>query len=172
MIVKRNFYNQNTLQVAKELLGCFLVREYNGKIIKAEIAETEAYRGEYDRASHASRGRTARTEIMFGEAGRAYIYLVYGMHYMFNIVTEEKNFPAAVLIRGVTSLNGPGKLTKYFHIDKSLNDHDLTCGEKLWLEYPTKKKKFKIIKSERIGVDYAGHCKEWKWNFRLLGRVV
>ena len=119
MILKRNFYNQDTLIVAKSLLGCFLMRKVNGKIIKAKITETEAYRGKNDLASHASRGRTPRTELMFGEAGHAYIYMIYGMYHCLNIVTEKKDFPAAVLIRSVKiektnykKTNGPGKLWK------------------------------------------------------------
>ena len=168
MLIKRKFYNRNTIQVAQDLLGCFLVREYRGKIIKAMITETEAYRGHYDLASHAVRGKTERNKIMFGESGCAYIYLIYGMHFMLNVVTEKKDFPAAVLIRGAENLNGPAKLTKYFHINQSLNSYDLTKGKKLWLEYPSEKVKFKIIKSPRIGVDYAKHCRKWKWNFKAV----
>ena len=176
-IVKRNFYNKNTIQVAKGILGCFLVRKYKGKIIKAIITETEAYRGEHDLASHASRGKTRRTEIMYGTPGHAYVYMVYGMYFMLNIVTEKEGFPAAVLIRGVCivgnnnycslQLDGPGKLTKFLHIDKSLNGHDLTIGKKLWLECPKDKKRLKIIQSPRVGVDYARHCRKWKWNFQI-----
>lgn len=181
MIIKRNFYNRNTIKVAKELLGCFLVRKYRGKITKVMITETEAYRGEYDPASHASRGRTSRTEIMYEAPGRAYIYMIYGMHFMLNVVTEEKDFPAAILIRAIQTedkkkLSGPGKLTKFLHIDKSLNDWDLTKGEKLWLEsasWRTKsRKRYKIIKSPRVGVDYARHAKAWKWNFQILPKKV
>jgi len=179
MIVNRDFYNQNTIKVAKDLLGCFLVREYRGKITRAMITETEVYRGFHDRASHASRGRTPRTEIMFGSPGRAYVYLIYGMYSMLNIVTEGIDYPAAVLIRGVRpvethynaslpQLNGPGKLTKFLHIDGALNKHDLTLGQKLWIECPKEKKKFKITKSARVGVDYAKHSKEWKWNFKII----
>jgi DNA-3-methyladenine glycosylase len=178
MIVKRNFYNQNTIKVAQDLLGCFLVREYKGKIIKAMITEVEVYRGEYDLASHASKGRTARTEIMYGEAGHSYIYMIYGMYFMLNVVTEEKDSPAAVLIRAVKKhgnaslhLDGPGKLTKYLHIDKALNGHDLTSGKKLWIECLAKRKRYKITKSPRVGIDYARHCKEWKWNFRVVGNL-
>jgi DNA-3-methyladenine glycosylase len=177
-MIKRKFYNRNTLKVAQDLLGCFLVREYRGKIIRAKIIETEAYRGEWDLASHASKGKTERTKIMYGNPGHAYIYLVYGMYFMFNVVTEKKDFPAAVLIRGVESsieasteasiFNGPGKLTKFLHIDKSLNGHDLTLGKKLWLEPPAQKISTKyIVAGKRIGVDYAKHCKEWKWNFKI-----
>jgi len=148
------------------------------------ITETEAYRGEYDLASHASKGRTPRTEIMYGEAGHAYIYMIYGMYFMFNIVTEEKGFPAAILIRSVQTtspsspargeelkegreINGPGKLTKFLHIDKSLNNWDLTRREKLWLEPPIDKKRLRVGKSPRIGVNYAKHAKDWKWNFQI-----
>jgi DNA-3-methyladenine glycosylase len=189
MIAKRNFYERNTVKVAKDILGCFLVREYKGKITKAMIMETEAYRGEYDLASHASKGRTKRTEIMYGQPGHAYIYMIYGMYFMLNVVTEEKDFPAAVLIRGISvgaihelpngrsvhepplQINGPGKLTKFLHIDKTFNGYDLTRGEKLWIElgHPMSKK-FKIIKSPRVGIDYARHCREWKWNFKLVDK--
>lgn len=102
MILKRGFYEQDTLTVAKTLLGCFLVRKVGKKIIRARIIETEAYIGVDDLACHASHGRTKRTETMYGEGGHAYIYLVYGMYEMLNIVTEKKDFPAAVLIRAVT----------------------------------------------------------------------
>jgi DNA-3-methyladenine glycosylase len=182
-LLKRNFYNRPTTKVAQDLLGCFLVSEERGKITRVRITETEAYRGEYDLASHASRGRTPRTETMYGEPGRAYIYMIYGMYFMLNVVTEEKDFPAAVLIRGVRLdrplgskciktpgvcfLNGPGKLTKFLHIDKKLNGHDLTRGEKLWLERPENYKRPKITKSPRTGIEYARHCRRWKWNFKL-----
>jgi len=171
MVLNRNFYNRHTIKVAQDLLGCFLVREYKGKIIKAMITETEAYRGEYDLACHASKGKTARTKIMYGESGHAYIYMIYGMYFMLNIVTEEKNFPAAVLIRGVEingkKINGPGKLTKFLHIDKSLNSYDLTKGKKLWIELGHQMSKRKITKSPRVGIEYARHCKKWQWNFRI-----
>lgn len=190
----RKFYARNTLQVAQELLGCFLVRKYRGKIWRTMIIETEAYVGEDDLASHASRGRTLRTETMYGEAGRAYVYMIYGMYYCLNIVTEKKNFPAAVLIRGVEinpspilplrkgesldfpfckrdikgDLNGPGKLCKFLKIDRKLNGWDITKGEKMWIESRDPKIKLpKIKKSKRIGVDYAKHCKEYLWRFSL-----
>jgi DNA-3-methyladenine glycosylase len=172
MILKRSFYDQNTVKVARDLLGCFLVREYKGKIIKAMITETEAYRGHRDLASHASRGRTPRTEIMFGHPGHAYVYMIYGMYFMLNVVTEEKDFPAAVLIRGIRleniKLDGPGKLTKYLNITKNLNGWDLTRSQKLWIESAKKGDKFKIIKSPRVGIDYARHCRSWEWNFKII----
>lgn len=140
------------------------------------IAETEAYRGFHDLASHASRGKTSRNEVMFGRPGHAYVYLIYGMYWMLNVVTEKENFPAAVLIRGGileddkenVNLDGPGKLTKFLEIDGKLNSADLTIGEKLWIE-PGRfdRKKYQIVKSPRVGVDYAKHCKNWNWNFSL-----
>ena len=161
-IINHKFYSRPTLKVAQELLGCFLVRKYRGKTIRGMITETEAYAGEDDLASHASRGRTPRTEAMYGEPGRAYVYMIYGMYHCLNIVTEKKDFPAAVLIRGVEinpspalplrkgespnfslskreikgDLNGPGKLCKFLRIDKRLNGWDMTKGEKLWIASP------------------------------------
>jgi DNA-3-methyladenine glycosylase len=181
-ILSKKFYAQDTLQVAQELLGCFLAREYRGKIWRVMITETEAYAGEDDLASHASRGRTPRTELMYGEPGRAYVYIIYGMYHCLNIVTGEKGFPAAVLIRGMEienvdhkKTNGPGKLCKFLKIDRKLNGWDITKGEKLWIARPEgtrsrlgrKERNLKIIKSKRIGVDYAKHCKEYLWRFQL-----
>ena len=99
--LKREFFERKTLVVARELLGKYLIHRIGTKIISGMITETEAYHGFRDLASHASRGRTKRTEIMFGPAGHAYIYLIYGMYYCLNVVTEREEYPAAVLIRGV-----------------------------------------------------------------------
>jgi DNA-3-methyladenine glycosylase len=175
MIIKKGFYDRHTLKVSRDLLGCFLVRKYKGGIYRVMISEVEAYRGFHDLASHASRGRTPRNEIMFGRPGHAYVYLVYGMYWMLNVVTEKKDFPAAILIRrGIVNdqemeeLGGPGKLTKFLFIDKGLNGVDLTVGKKLWIELGKfDRKKYHIVKSPRVGVDYAKHCKYWKWNFSL-----
>ncbi len=186
-ILNHKFYSRNTLAVARELLGCFLVREHRGKIIRAMITETEAYHGEDDLACHASRGRTSRTEVMYGEPGHAYVYLIYGMHHCLNIVTEKKDFPAAVLIRGIKiissspargeeleerrELDGPGKLCKFLYIDRKLNKWDLTKGKKLWLEPRDPKIKLpKIQKSRRVGIDYAQHCREYLWRFSIKVR--
>ena len=183
MVIGRKFYNQNTLKVAKDLLGCFLVRKIKGKTIKAMITETEAYMGEDDLASHASKGRTPRTELMYGEAGHAYVYMIYGMYHCLNVVTEKKDFPAAVLIRGIEIIGssapkrelnsqkfkGPGKLCKFLEIDRKLNGWDVTRGEKLWIEKLSQEISKKLIKSDkRIGIDYAKHCKEYLWRFSLV----
>ena len=174
-ILPQYFYSQKTLKVAQELLGCFLVRKINGKIIKAKIIETEAYFGFNDLASHASRGKTERNKIMFGESGVIYIYLVYGMHYMLNIVTEKKDYPAAVLLRGVKlnndlenkKLDGPAKLTKYFKIDKKFNGLSIFNKENnFWIEERKEiLKSSKIKKAPRVGVDYAKEYKDKLWRF-------
>ncbi|MFH1111813.1 MAG: DNA-3-methyladenine glycosylase [Patescibacteria group bacterium] len=186
--IGRDFFEQPTVSVAKKLLGCFLVRKIGKKIYRAMITETEAYLGPNDKASHASYGRTKRTEIMFGKAGHAYVYLIYGMYYCFNIVTEKQGYPAAVLIRAVHPIlsvsknvrpdifrdkepklvSGPGRVCRYFKIDKYLNSEDIIIGKKIWLEYGTKISLTKIISAPRIGVDYAGS--KWqhkKWRFYL-----
>ena len=173
MALSKRFYQRDTLKVAQNLLGCFLARQIGKKIIKGMIVETEAYIGEDDLACHASRGRTPRTEIMYGEAGRAYVYMVYGMHHCLNVVTEKKNFPAAALIRGIVvkggnvMLDGPGKLCRFLKIDRKFNGWDLTEGKKLWIEKGIKIKKPRIKKSKRVGIDYAGKCKHYLWRFYL-----
>ncbi|HCP08355.1 MAG TPA: 3-methyladenine DNA glycosylase [Candidatus Moranbacteria bacterium] len=188
-ILKRNFYKKDTLDVAQALLGCFLIRKIGKKTIRAMITDVEAYVGEDDLACHASKGRTPRTEIMYGEAGHAYVYFVYGMHNIINFITEKKNFPAAVMLRGieinqgdghlvsfgrfgretpsVLRVSGPGRLTKFMRIDRKLNGWNLTKGEKLWVEKGIKVPKNKIRKSKRVGIDYAKHCKHYLWRFYL-----
>lgn len=179
----RAFFNRPTLIVAKELLGKFLVRKIGRKTITAIITETEAYCGPRDLASHASRGRTKRTEIMFGPPGYAYVYFIYGMYHCFNIVTERDGYPAAVLIRSMATplttsqvvslttcdvVRGPGKLCRYFQIDRNLSNEDLTASNKLWLENRgIKIKPGQIKRSPRIGVDYAGSYKNKPWRFVL-----
>lgn len=178
-IIKRSFYRRDTLKVAQDLLGCFLVRNPPAgggkKIIKAVITDVEAYIGEEDLACHASRGRTPRTEIMYGQAGHAYVYLIYGMYHVMNIVTEKKEYPAAVMLRGVKiegmdykKTNGPGKLTKFLKIGNKFNGWDLTKGKKLWIEKGIKVDKKDIKKVKRVGIDYAKHCKHYLWRFHLL----
>ena len=196
--IKKNFYNRETLKVAQETLGKFLVRKIGKKIISGKIVETEGYVGTSDLASHASRGKTARTAPMFGPPGHAYVYLVYGLNYCFNIVTERKNYPAAVLIRAIepaeginlmrrhrqslnnknlnsqisilkSLTNGPGKLCQALKIDKALNNFDLTKNT-LWLEdRGLKIKPLEIVAAKRIGVDYAGKYKNKPWRFYLKG---
>lgn len=170
--LKLNFYTKPTLKAAKDLLGCFLVREIAGKVYKFRIVETEAYLGEADLASHSSKGRTKRTEIMYGRPGTAYLYLIYGMYWCLNIVAEKDGLPGAVLIRAIEPIesyvqigktDGPGKLCRELSLGKSFNGHDLTLGQELWLE--TGKPPKKITQTKRINVDYAGEWKDKRWRF-------
>lgn len=168
MHLKRNFFNRDTVIVAKELLGKYLCRKVGSKIVRVKITETEAYCGMKDKACHASKGLTPRTKIMFGSPGHAYIYMIYGMYYCLNFVTEEKGNPSAVLIRGVENLNGPGKLCRELKIDKKLNGVDICKSKELWIEsvsWQTKEKPPVIKRGKRIGVDYAGKWKDKLWRF-------
>ena len=164
-ILTKEFFNRKTLVVARDLVGKFLVRRYYSTsrkryvVAREMITETEAYVGPYDLASHASKGRTQRTETMFREAGTIYTYFVYGMYWMLNIVTEEKNYPAAILIRGTENFKGPGVLTRELKITGKLNGQKLGKKSGIWIEdRPTslKLRGMKILKTPRIGVSYAG----------------
>src|SRR5215211_3974920 len=172
-----SFYlRDDVVQISKELLGKVLVTRWNSKLTSGRIVETEAYAGESDRASHASKGRTARTQVMYGEGGTAYVYLCYGIHQMFNIVTNKEGTPHAILIRAVepiegkeimmertgkknwdaTITSGPGR------VGKALGFHTSQCGllltgKELFIAddgFEVKEKD--IISSPRVGVDYAG----------------
>ena len=168
MRLNRKFFNRNTVDVAKELLGKYLIRKVNGKIIKAKIIETEAYCGTRDLACHASKGSTPRTKVMFGPAGFTYIYLIYGMYHCLNIVTEKEGYPAAVLIRGVGNIIGPGKVCRELKIDRGLNNIDITKSKEIWIEnLDDQIDPRQIKKGKRIGVDYAGKWKDKLWRFYL-----
>lgn len=156
-IIHQQFFNRSALKVAPDLLGKYLVRLLEGEDRAYKITEVEAYEGLEDQASHAFKGRTPRTEHMFGEAGIFYIYLIYGIYYMCNIVTGEKDFPSAVLIRGVEKISGPGKLTRKLGIKKDLNGLKVEKKTGLWIEDRGCIINPKLIKkTTRIGVDYAG----------------
>jgi len=179
----RSFYERPTLEVASDLIGKVLVRRLNGRNLAGKIVETEAYVGPHDLACHASRGKTARTSILFGPPGVSYVYMIYGVYFCLNAVTEVEGFPAAVLIRAIEPLDniqkmrvlrdnpakdtnlasGPGKLCRAMSIDKNLNGADL-MGKVLWIE-DRKVKAGKIESSPRIGVDYAGEYKDKPWRF-------
>lgn len=179
--IKAENFNQNTLKVAKYLLGKVLCVKNSRKTIRGIITETEAYCGEDDLACHASKGRTKRTETMYKKAGTVYVYMIYGMYFCLNIVTEDENYPAAVLIRGVATavsssksgvheINGPGRVCRYFGIDKSFNGLNVS-SDKIWLEdLGIKIAKKDIVASKRIGVDYAKHCKDYLWRFNVADK--
>lgn len=156
-ILEQNFFNRPTLIIAQELLGKYLVRRIKEQIISLEIHEVEAYDGPHDLACHAAKGRTARTEVMFGPAGNIYVYFVYGVHWMLNIVVGPEDYPAAILIRGAGHITGPARLTKFLSIDKQFNTLPVAKESGLWIEdrgiiIPRNS----IKRTSRIGVDYAG----------------
>ncbi|MGB8492126.1 MAG: DNA-3-methyladenine glycosylase [Bacteroidales bacterium] len=163
----RDFYTGDVLEVAPGLLSKVLViKPANGTAAKYLISETEAYRGEEDLACHASKGRTPRTEVLYHEGGRLYVYLVYGMYWMINVVTGPEDFPQAALIRGLTECTGPGRLTRLLGIDKSYNDEDLITSPRIWIEESGIIPVYKT--SPRIGIDYAGeYWKSRPWRFYL-----
>ncbi|MDH4223426.1 MAG: DNA-3-methyladenine glycosylase [candidate division Zixibacteria bacterium] len=181
--LNRSFYRNSTLEVAKELLGKYLVIKRNGKILSGKIVETEAYIGPDDPASHAYRGITPRNKIMFGKPGYAYVYFTYGMHHCLNFVTEKAGFPAAVLIRALEPeegieimkmkrknskmeelTSGPGKLCMAMGINRTLNGADL-CGKIIFIE-DRGAKIGTIVSTNRIGINLG---KKRKWRFYVEG---
>ena len=195
--LNRDFYNRDSLIVAKELLGKVLVHEIDGQKISTKIVETEAYMGINDKAAHSYGGRrTQRVEVMYGGPGFSYVFFIYGMHYCFNIVTREEGNPQAVLIRAVEPIkgldilaqnrfgkkysqltksqiknltNGPGKLCRALLIDKSLNGEDL-CGSKLYVEEGEDDKN-SIVSAKRVGIDYAEEAIDYLWRFYIEDNV-
>jgi len=161
-------YAADAVTVAKALVGAWLCRRMaDGTVMRRRITETEAYCGEEDTACHAHKGRTARTEVMYSPGGCAYIYLCYGMHEMLNVVTGREGRPEAVLVRGVEGAEGPGRLTKLFRIDRSLNREDLVVSERIWLESDGLRVKFSS--APRIGIAYATkRDQNRKWRFSLV----
>jgi DNA-3-methyladenine glycosylase len=187
--LKLDFYQRDGVNVAQDLLGKLLVRELDGQKIISKIVETEAYIGPEDKACHAYQNkRTKRTEVMFGRAGNAYIYLIYGMYNCLNIVTASVGKPEAVLIRAVEPIegldtirkyrqikskkvedltNGPGKLCQALAIDKKLNGYDMTYGDKLYVL--DSNYKLEVVKDKRINIDYAEEYKKKLWRFYIKG---
>eukprot|EP00834_Sanchytrium_tribonematis_P002879 NODE_98_length_20568_cov_1.409546.p10 type:complete len:171 gc:universal NODE_98_length_20568_cov_1.409546:15626-15114(-) len=165
-ILSQDFFKRPVLQVAEDLLGKYIVREINGKIFELEITEVEAYDGPNDLACHGRFGKTKRTIPMFDEGGQLYIYLIYGIYWMINVVTGEKDYPAAVLIRGAGHCKGPGILSKFLKVNKSLNHKTLgyKCG--LWIEDRGPNTK-PVIKTPRIGIKYAKEYALKPWRFLL-----
>lgn len=189
----RSFYDRDTLEVARDLLGCVMVREYEGERLMGRITETEAYIGRCDKACHAYQyKRTKRTETLFSRPGTAYLYLIYGMYTCLNFVTEAQGEPAAVLIRALEPLegteamarlrfgrgldeltgyqrknflNGPGKLCKAMDLDRDLDGHDLLKAPLYVL--PRREPVGEIQRGPRIGVDYAQEAKDFPWRFWL-----
>lgn len=151
-ITDRNFFTQDGYVLAQQLLGKYICRNIDGKIIRRQITETECYLGTEDTACHAHKGKTNRTEIMWQSGGVCYVYLCYGIHNLLNFISGEKDHPQGVLIRGVKGYNGPGKLTKAFQIDRSFNGEDLLTSDRIWLETGDK---LPFTATPRIGINYA-----------------
>lgn len=181
MHIDKSFFAQHTVEVAKQLLGCVIIRHWQGQEVVVRITETEAYRGADDPASHAHRGITARNRTMFGSPGHLYVYFTYGMHHCMNIVTEPEHTPGAVLIRGAeliqgievvrhfrgtkvedkNLLNGPGKLTQALNIGLEFNEYDLLSNDSpLILEVGAGNVSYQA--TERIGISKA---KDYLWRF-------
>jgi DNA-3-methyladenine glycosylase len=183
----RDFYARPTRTVARELLGCLLVRQWNGVRLSGVIVEAEAYIGESDLACHAKAGKTQRTAVMYGQAGFAYVYFTYGMHWMLNVVTEERDFPAAVLLRAIEPLEGieemrrlrggkdlrqlgkgPACLTQALGITRTENGLDLcTCDSGLWIEGGEAITRRKVAVSPRIGLGKTPEpwlSKPWRYS--------
>jgi DNA-3-methyladenine glycosylase len=191
-ILNREFYNRDTLAVAKDLLGKVITHNTGSGTIAGKIAEVEAYKGPIDKAAHSfGSRRTKRNEVMFGSPGHAYVYFIYGMYYCMNIVTENINSPCAVLIRSIEPVlgidimaqnrykksggqltgreiknlgNGPGKLCIALGINKDYNGIDL-CGNILNISDPESNENFKIKSSKRINIDYAEEAIDFPWRF-------
>jgi len=190
----REFYKRDTLLVAKELLGKYLVVDKENCTLKGKIVEVEAYMGTKDKAAHSYSGKiTERTKVMYKEGGYAYVYLIYGMYYCMNVVTLEENLPEAILIRAIEPVseletmcknrygksfqelnsyekknitNGPGKLCKAMDITKWLNGEDL-CGDRFYILQDENEDKIEVISSKRIGIDYAEEAKDFLWRFYI-----
>lgn len=193
-ILPRAFFARSVHEVARDLLGMIVVRtlfDAAGRTARlaGRIVEVEAYDGPRDLACHASKGRTDRTDVMFGEAGHAYIYLIYGMHRCLNVVTGPVDYPAAVLVRavepveGIENMNpgrvpsarigsGPGRLTRALMIDMSLNRNDLCARGPLFIESGTPAREQDVLRGPRIGVEYAGPWARKPWRLGVLGSAA
>lgn len=162
--VNREFFLGDAVSVARLLPGMYIVMDEGSIPQHYMITETEAYLGENDKACHASKGRTKRTEVMYLEGGHLYIYFVYGMHWMMNIVTGPGDNPQAVLIRGAASFTGPGRVTKNTGINGSFNGEDLTTSSRIWVEDTGYRPE--LAAGPRIGINYAGEpwvSKPWRF---------
>ena len=163
----RSFYSRDVLEVAPELLGQQLVKvASDGTRSSYVITETEAYRGGDDLACHASKGRTPRTEVMFGEGGHLYMYLIYGMYWMMNVVCGPEGAPQAVLFRGLREVSGPGRLSRLVEVDRAFYGEDLVSSDRIWIEHSGPPPSYTT--GPRVGIDYAGEpWKDMPWRFLM-----
>lgn len=165
MRLSEEFFHRDCLEVAPDLVGKVIVRTLDdGSIIRVRITETESYRGEEDTACHASKGRTPRTELLYGESGKIYVYLCYGIHWLMNVITGYEGNPQGILFRCGEGFEGPAKLTKALKIDKSFNGESFADNKRIWIEddgyIP------KIRTAERVGINYATEeYRQKQWRF-------
>lgn len=171
----RSFYDRDTIMVAKDLLGKFLVRQSRGVKRIGKIVEVEAYLGPHDLAAHSAKGLTARTKVMFGPPGHAYVYLIYGMYHCMNVVTEREGHASAVLLRALEPVKnivgrtqGPGLLCRAMEIDRRRNAQDLLSDD-LFIATAEETEPFTIVKRPRVGVDYARHWAKRHLRFYIKG---
>jgi len=161
-----DFFLRDVLEVAPELIGKLLVRQFeDGQLERYRITEVEAYRGTEDLACHANKGRTPRTEVMFQEGGAVYVYLIYGIYWLLNLVTGNESDPSAVLIRGVEGFSGPGRVGRKLQLDKSFYGERLISSTRIWLEDAAHVSEIKT--SKRIGISYAGEWENKLWRFYI-----
>ena len=164
--LQHEFYHRECLDVAKDLVGKILVRKTDSGELRMRISETEAYCGESDTACHAHKGRTARTEVLYADAGTIYVYLCYGIHWLLNIVTGEIEDPQAVLIRACVDANGPGKLTKALGITGELNRKSILETDGFWIEDDGNR--YEILTDKRVGIGYAAQEDQDRlWRFKM-----
>ena len=173
--LKRSFYDRDTIDVAQELLGKWLVHRSNNQERIGKIVEVEAYLGPHDLAAHSAKGLTQRTKVMFGPPGYAYVYLIYGMHHCMNVVTEREGHASAVLLRAIEPVlnitrrtQGPGLLCSAMEIDRRLNAHDLV-SDNFYISAPDETEIFTVVKRPRIGVVYAKHWAKRRLRFYIKG---
>lgn len=149
----KEFFHRDCLEVAPDLVGKIVVSEMGGEQVRVRITETEAYRGEEDTACHAHKGRTKRTEVLYGESGTVYVYLCYGMHWLMNVVTGEKEQPQAVLFRAGEDYEGPARLTKRLGVTGEQNKTSFVTSKVLWIEDDGKR--YEYTAAKRVGINYA-----------------
>jgi len=171
----RAFYDRDTITVARDLLGKYLVHVARGIERVGRIVEVEAYLGPHDLAAHSARGLTERTKVMFGPPGHAYVYMIYGMYFCMNVVTEREGHASAVLLRAVEPVTniekrtqGPGLLCRAMRIDRRLNGYDL-ISKNFYIAAPAKSEPVVVVKRPRVGVDYAGHWAKRHLRFYIKG---
>ena len=172
-LMNKTFFARDTRRVAKDLLGMEIIRKVGSRMIRAVIIETEAYKGFSDKASHASRGKTQRNAPMFDEPGTLYVYLIYGMYWCLNIVTERKDYPAAVLIRGIKLLpsgeliSGPGRVCRALKITGALSGKSIFDKHSCLALGCRTAKSVRFVRAPRIGVDYAGVWARKPWRYLI-----